>query len=67
MITESVKDMPLRAATAMTGGLVPEMSLYGLVDMVNGRKGGFRKFLKGFKKENKSALLDENGNIIKEQ
>lgn len=67
MITESVKDMPLRAATAMTGGLVPEMSLYGLVDMVNGKKGGFRKFLKGFKKENRNALLDENGNIIKEQ
>ncbi|MDE7373439.1 MAG: fibronectin type III-like domain-contianing protein, partial [Clostridia bacterium] len=58
MITESVKDMPLRAATAMTGGLV---------DMVNGRKGGFRKFIKGFKKENRNALLDENGNIIKEQ
>ena len=67
MITESVKDMPLRAATAMTGGLVPEMSLYGLVDMVNGRKGGLRKFIRGFKKENKNALLDENGNIINEQ
>ncbi len=54
MITESVKDMPLRAATAMTGGLVPEMSLNGLVDMVNGRKGGLRKFLKGFSKKNKN-------------
>ncbi|MDE6060678.1 MAG: fibronectin type III-like domain-contianing protein, partial [Clostridia bacterium] len=51
MITESVKDMPLRAATAMTGGLVPEMSLRGLVDMVNGRKGGFRKFMRGFRKK----------------
>lgn len=55
MITESVKDMPLRAATAMTGGLVPEMSLNGLVDMVNGKKGGFRKFLKGFSKKNRNA------------
>lgn len=53
MITESVKDMPLRAATAMTGGLVPEMSLNGLVDMVNGKKGGFRRFVRGFKKKNR--------------
>lgn len=58
MITQSVKDMPLRAATAMTGGLVPEMSLNGLVDMVNGRKGGLRKFIKGFKKKNRNALVD---------
>lgn len=55
MITESVKDMPLRAATAMTGGLLPEMSLMGLVDMVNGKKGGFRKFVKGFSKKTKKA------------
>ncbi|MCM1305933.1 MAG: glycoside hydrolase family 3 C-terminal domain-containing protein [Firmicutes bacterium] len=66
MITASVKDMPLRAATAMTGGLVPEMSLYGLVDMVNGRKGGLRKFIRGFKKANRNALLDENGDVIKQ-
>lgn len=64
MITNSVKDMPLRAATAMTGGLVPEMSLIGLVDMVNGRKGGLRKFLRGFSKKNRNALLDEEGNVI---
>lgn len=65
MITNSVRDIPLRAATAMTGGLVPEMSLYGLVDMVNGRKGGFRKFLRGFKKKNRNALLDGEGNVVK--
>jgi len=64
MITNSVKDIPLRAATAMTGGLVPEMSLIGLVDMVNGRKGGLRKFLKGFGKKNRHALVDETGKII---
>jgi len=58
MITQSVKDMPLRAATAMTGGLVPEMSLKGLVDMVNGRKGGLRKFIKGFGKKNRNKLVD---------
>ncbi len=59
MITESVKDMPLRAATAMTGGLVPEMSLYGLVDMVNGRKGGLRKFLRGFRKKYRNQSVTE--------
>lgn len=59
MITESVKDMPLRAATAMTGGLVPEMSLFGLVDMVNGRKGGFRKFMRGFRKKYRNQSVTE--------
>jgi len=59
MITESVKDMPLRAATAMTGGLVPEMSLYGLVDMVNGRKGGLRKFLRGFRKKYRNMSVTQ--------
>lgn len=56
MITESVRDIPLRAATAMTGGLVPEVSLHGLVDMVNGRKGGFRKFLRGFRKKYRNKM-----------
>ena len=53
MIIESVRDIPLRAMTAMTGGLVPEMSLNGIVDMVNGRKGGIRRFVKGFTKKNR--------------
>lgn len=59
MITESVRDIPLRAATAMTGGLVPEMSLRGLVDMVNGRKGGFRRFLRGFRKKYRHQSVTE--------
>jgi len=48
MIINSVIDLPLRAMTAMTGGLVPEKSLLSLVDMMNGKKGGFRGFIKGF-------------------
>ena len=54
MIINSVKDMPLRAASAMTGGLLPERALDGLVDMMNGKKGGFRRFMKGFKKPKKN-------------
>ncbi len=53
MITNSVADMPMRSMSAMTGGLISQVSLQGLVDMVNGKKGGFRKLLKGFKKKNK--------------
>lgn len=58
MITESVKDMPLRSTSAMTGGLITQRSLAGLVDMVNGKRGGFRRFIKGFKKtaEEKAAI-----------
>lgn len=48
MIINSVIDLPLRAMTAMTGGIVPEKSLLALVDMVNGKKGGGRRFIKGF-------------------
>lgn len=51
MITESIKDMPLRSFSGFTGGLISQNSVDGLVDMVNRKKGGFRKFMKGFKKE----------------
>lgn len=50
MITESIKDMPLRSFSGFTGGLVPEKSVEGLLDMCNGKKGGFRKIIEGFKK-----------------
>ncbi len=58
MITESVRDMPYRSLFAMTGGLVPQRALYGLVDMLNRKKGGFGRFLKGFGKE-KQAKEDK--------
>ena len=50
MITESIKDMPLRSFGGFTGGLVPEKSVEGLLDMCNGKKGGFKKIISGFKK-----------------
>ena len=51
MITESIKDMPLRSFSGFTGGLVPQKSVDGLLDMCNGHKGGFKKLITGFKKE----------------
>jgi beta-glucosidase len=51
MITQSVRDMPLRSFSGFTGGAVSQKSVDGLVDMCNGVKGGFGKFVKGFKKE----------------
>lgn len=53
MITQSIKDMPLRSFSGFTGGLISQRSIEGLVDMVNGKKGGFRRFMKGFKKVKK--------------
>lgn len=53
MITQSVKDLPLRSFCNFTGGIIPEMSVEGLVDMCNKKKGGFKKFLAGFKKKNR--------------
>ena len=53
MITQSVVDMPLRSFSGFTGGLVSQMSVDGLVDMCNRKKGGFKKFCAGFKKKNR--------------
>ena len=53
MIIKSIKDMPLRSFSGFTGGMVSQMTVDGLVDMCNGTKGGFRKFCRGFKKENR--------------
>lgn len=53
MIIRSVESMPLRGLCGFSGGILSMHSIYGLVDMFNGTKGGFRKFLAGFKKKNK--------------
>lgn len=53
MITKSVKDMPLRSLSGFTGGFLSQMTVEGIVDMCNGTKGGFRKFMRGFKRKNK--------------
>lgn len=51
MLTNSVKDMPYRTIAAWSMGIISDRSLDGLVDMLNGKKGGFRRFLKGFCKK----------------
>lgn len=53
MIIRSVESLPLRGLCGFSGGVLSMYSIYGLVDMFNGTKGGFRKFLAGFKKKNK--------------
>lgn len=53
MIIRSVESLPLRGLCGFSGGVLSMYSIYGLVDMFNGKKGGFRKFLAGFKKKNK--------------
>lgn len=53
MIVKSIKDMPLRSFSGFTGGMVSQTSVEGLVDMCNGKRGGFRKFCRGFGKKNR--------------
>lgn len=51
MITESIKDMPLRSFSGFTGGILSQKSVDGLLDLCNGTKGGFKKLIKGFSKK----------------
>lgn len=53
MIVRSVECMPLRGLCGFSGGILSMYSINGLVDMFNGVKGGFKKFVDGFKKKNK--------------
>lgn len=53
MAVNGIVTMPLRSFSSFTGGLVSETSVDGLVDMLNKTKGGFKKFVKGFKKSQK--------------
>ena len=50
MITESIKDMPLRSFSGFTGGLLSPTTVDGILDLCNGTKGGFKKLISGFKK-----------------
>ncbi len=59
MLTGSLNDMPYRTIAAWSGGIISKRSLDGLVDMLNQRKGGFRRFLKGFCNE---KMVDDNDN-----
>ena len=50
MITESIKDMPLRSFSGFTGGILSQESVDGILDLCNGKKGGFKRIINGFKK-----------------
>ena len=50
MLLASVDDMPIRSFYGFTGGMISAKSVDGLIDMFNGKRGGFNKFIKGFKK-----------------
>ena len=50
MITESIKTMPLRSFSGFTGGLLSPTTVEGILDLCNGKKGGFKKIIEGFKK-----------------
>ena len=60
MMVHSAIDMPLRGFMGFTGGLLSMECVEGLVDMCNGTKGGFGRFIRGFKKdpELESYVLD---------
>lgn len=51
MITQSIKDMPLRSFSGYTGGILSKKSVEGILDLCNGTKGGFKKVIDGFKKD----------------
>lgn len=51
MITQSIKDMPLRSFSGYTGGILSKKSVEGILDLCNGTKGGLRKLIDGFKKD----------------
>ncbi len=51
MITESIKDMPLRSFSGFTGGILSQKSVDGLLDLCNGTKGGFKKVVTGLIKK----------------
>jgi len=51
MVQESLKDLPLRSFAGFTGGILSQKSVEGIQDILNGKRGGVRKFFKGFKKK----------------
>ncbi len=59
MLTNSVNDMPYRTIASWSSGLISSRSLEGIVDMLNAKKGGFSKFLKGFCNKD---MVDDNDN-----
>lgn len=56
MIVNTVAMMPIRSICNFTGGMFSMYSAYGLVDVFNGVKGGWRKFFRGFRKKYKELV-----------
>ncbi len=54
MVVNAAKDTTLRSFSNFTGGLISQMSVEGLVDIMNGKKGGWKKFFAGWKKKNRT-------------
>jgi hypothetical protein len=53
MIMNTLDEMPIRSFSGFTGGLFSEMSINGLVGLLNKQKGSGKKFWGGFKKKNR--------------
>ncbi len=53
MIVNTATSIPLRAFSGFSGGVLSPYSVDGLVDVFNKKKGGWRKFFRGFRKKYK--------------
>lgn len=53
MIVNTVTSIPLRAFSGFSGGVLSPYSVDGLVDVFNKKRGGWRKFFRGFRKKYK--------------
>lgn len=51
MVVNTVAYMPLRSFMGFTGGILSSESVEGIVDMCNGKRGGFAHFCRGFRKD----------------
>ena len=53
MIVNTATSIPLRAFSGFSGGILSPYSVEGLVDVFNKKRGGWRKFFRGFRKKYK--------------
>ncbi len=51
MVVNTVTSIPLRAFSGFSGGVLSPYSVDGLVDVFNKKRGGWRKFFRGFRKK----------------
>ncbi len=50
MSARSAIDIPLRSFNSFTGGFLSQQTVEGMLDLCNGKSGGFMKMIKGFRK-----------------